>query len=111
MEEQAVNPGWRKSSYSNGGMSNCVEVGVVPQAKSTYGNGGSATCVEVGAAPWRKSSHSNGGSNNCVEAGHVTGAVLVRDTKDNGAGPVLRLTAADWRAFTSRLRAPARSCG
>ena len=28
----AVNPGWRKSSYSNGGQSNCVEAGHVPGA-------------------------------------------------------------------------------
>jgi len=81
-----VNPGWRKSSYSNGGANNCVE---------------------VGAVPWRKSSYSNGGMDNCVEAAPACGAVLVRDTKDNGGGPVLRLTPADWHAFTSRVRAAA----
>jgi len=27
-----VTPGWRKSSYSNGGGSNCVEAGHVPGA-------------------------------------------------------------------------------
>ena len=107
MEEPAVNPGWRKFSYSNGGMSNCVEVSSIPWRKSSHSNGGTANCVEVGAIPWRKSSHSNGGMDNCVEAGHVTGAVLVRDTKDNGVGPVLRLTPADWQAFTSRVRASA----
>jgi hypothetical protein len=80
----AVNPGWRKSSYSNG-------------------NGGA--CVEVGALPWRKSSYSNGGEANCVEAGHVPGAVLVRDTKDRGAGPVLRVSAQAWRRFVSGIRA------
>lgn len=80
---EPVNPGWRKSSYSD--------------------NGGTA-CVEVGATPWRKSRHSNGGSANCVEAAHATGAVLIRDTKDHGRGPVLRLTPANWRAFTARLR-------
>ncbi len=54
---------------------------------------------------WRKSSYSNGGAANCVEAAHVPGAVLVRDTKDNGAGPVLRVTPASWRRFTSATRA------
>jgi hypothetical protein len=86
MEEPALNPGWRKSTYSD--------------------NGGS-DCVEVGAVPWRKSSHSNGGSANCVEAGHAQGAVLIRDTKDGGHGPVLRVSAETWRAFTSAVRAGA----
>jgi hypothetical protein len=56
---------------------------------------------------WRKSSYSNGGGANCVEAGHVPGAVLVRDTEHCGAGPVLRVSAETWRAFTARLRAAA----
>jgi hypothetical protein len=82
-----VNPGWRKSSYS--------------------GNG-DGDCVEVGAIPWRKSSYSSGaGGSNCVEAGHVPGAVLIRDTKDHGAGPVLRVTPADWGRFTSAILATA----
>jgi hypothetical protein len=84
MAESAVNPGWRKSSYSD--------------------NGGSA-CVEVAAIPWRKSSFSSNGGSACIEAGHAPGAILVRDTKDNGTGPVLRLTPANWRALTTRLRA------
>jgi hypothetical protein len=83
MERPAVNPGWRTSSYSNGGANNCVE---------------------VGAIPWRTSSHSNGGSQTCVELGHVPDAVLIRDTKDHGAGPVLRVTPAAWSRFTARLR-------
>jgi hypothetical protein len=40
-----------------------------------------------------------------MEAGHANSAILVRDTKGNGTGPVLRLTPADWRGFTARLRA------
>ena len=54
---------------------------------------------------WRKSSYSNGGAANCVEAGHVPGAVLVRDTTQHGHGPVLRVSAETWRAFTAALRA------
>jgi hypothetical protein len=80
-----VSPGWRKSSYS--------------------GNGG-AQCVEVGALPWRKSTYSSNGGIQCVEAAHAPGAVLVRDTKDDGHGPVLRATPADWARFTSAVRAP-----
>ena len=82
-EPAAVNPGWRKSSYS--------------------GNGGDS-CVEVGAIPWRKSSYSDNGGDSCVEAGHVPGAVLVRDTTQHGEGPVLRVSAEAWERFTGTLR-------
>jgi hypothetical protein len=82
--EAAVNPRWRKPSYSNGGQSNCVE---------------------VGAIPWRKSSYSNGGGSNCVEAGHAPGAVLVRDTTQRGTGPVLRVSAETWRRFIAAVGA------
>ena len=81
-----MNPGWRKSSYSN--------------------NGG-ADCVEVGSIPWRKSTYSNNGGATCLEAGHVPGAVLVRDTTQHGRGPVLRMTPATWERFTSAVRAGA----
>jgi hypothetical protein len=87
MEEPAtatLSPGWRKASYSNDGGVNCVKVGTLP---------------------WRKSTYSNGASANCVEAAHALGAVLVRDTKDNGTGPVLRVTSADWNRFASAIRA------
>ena len=82
MEQPAVNPGWRKSSHSNGAGSNCVEVGV-----------------------WRKSSHSNGAGANCVEVGTAAGGVLVRDTT-NRAGGTLGFSAAAWRAFTGGLKQP-----
>ena len=88
MGESAVNPGWRKSSHS--------------------GSGGGANCVEVGAIPWRKSTHSSGsGQANCVEAGHANGAVLIRDTKHNGTGPVLRVTPTAWARLTTAIRATA----
>jgi len=54
---------------------------------------------------WRKSSHSGNGGGNCVEAGSVPGRVLIRDTKDHGHGPVLRVSAETWRAFTKTIRA------
>lgn len=100
MEQPATRPGWRKSSYSNGGMNNCVEVGT--WGKSSYSNGGADTCVEVGE--WRKSSHSNGGANNCVEVGHAAPVVLVRDTT-NRAGAVLAVPAPAWRALLAEIRA------
>jgi hypothetical protein len=103
-----MSPGWRKSSYSEaaGGV-NCVEVGALPWRKSSYSSSaGGVNCVEVGALPWRRSTYSSaGGGSNCVEAGHALGAVLVRDTKDNGTGPVLRVTPGTWMRFTRAVRA------
>jgi hypothetical protein len=83
MEARAVTPSWRKSSYS--------------------ANGGEA-CVEVGSVPWRTSSYTGNGGGNCVEAANVPGAVLIRDTKERGAGLVLRVSAQTWRAFLATLR-------
>ena len=51
---------------------------------------------------WRKSSYS--GNTGCVEAADRDGAVLVRDTKDHGRGPVHRYTAAEWRAFIANVK-------
>jgi hypothetical protein len=56
---------------------------------------------------WRKSSYSGNGGGACIEAAQVPGTVLVRDTKDNGTGPVLRVTPADWARLTSAVRANA----
>lgn len=49
---------------------------------------------------WRTASYSGNGAN-CVEAGSVHGAVLVRDTKDRGCGPVLQFSPEAFAAFTS----------
>jgi hypothetical protein len=125
----AVNPGWRKSSYSTqSGASSCVEVGTVPWRKSSYSTqSGAGSCVEVGTTPWRKSSHSSqsgatscvevgtapwrtssytgqSGAGTCLEAAHVPDAILVRDTTQHGHGPVLRLTPHDWHRLTTTLR-------
>lgn len=61
----------------------------------------------MSAGPWRagerrKSSHSNVG-NGCVEAQLAEDGVHVRDTKQRGAGPVLRVGHAAWRAFVAEL--------
>lgn len=81
---------WRKSSYSDSG--GCVEVDDWKKSSYSIGNG---QCLE-----WRKSSYStfNG---NCME---VAPGVLVRDTKDDGAGPVLRFSAPAWGEFITGIK-------
>lgn len=54
---------------------------------------------------WRRSTRSGGdGNDNCVEIAVAPGRVLVRDSKDP-RGPVLRVSAAEWREFLTDLRA------
>jgi hypothetical protein len=53
---------------------------------------------------WRKSSFSGNTAGNCVELGQGRGAVLVRDTKDHGHGPMLRVNPDDWQRFTSSIK-------
>ena len=90
MEPAAVNPGWRTSSYSDNGGSSCVEVGALPWRTSSYTDNGGSTCVEVAAL-----------------ARSAAGTVLIRDTTQHGGGPVLRVSAETWQAFTSAVRAGA----
>jgi len=61
---------------------------------------------------WHKSSWSayNG---NCVEVAEVGDLILIRDTKDNGAGPILCFTRTAWREFVGGLKRGdvAKRCG
>ncbi len=70
--------------------------------KSSYSGGQGGACVEVGT--WRKSSYSGGQGGECVEVASAPRFVAIRDTKDQGAGPVLRITAAAWTAFTNGIK-------
>lgn len=69
---------WRKSSSSDGGNTNCVEVA------------------------WRKSSFSSDGNSDCVEVAFGVVRVAVRDSK-NSAGPVLAFPEGTWRVAVTRL--------
>lgn len=53
---------------------------------------------------WRRASYSGNGGANCVEVAHSASAVLIRDTKDKGHGPVLRVSPEAWEKFTGTLR-------
>jgi hypothetical protein len=58
----------------------------------------------LATAMWFKSSRSNG-QNACVEVAYLEDeAVAVRDTKDDGRGPVMVFTAAQWGAFLDGVR-------
>ena len=73
---------------------------LTPWRKSTYSGGNGSNCVEVGT--WRKASYSaqNG---NCVEVGGDGPAVMVRDTKDR-AGAALMFGPDAWRRFAARIK-------
>jgi hypothetical protein len=61
--------------------------------------------IDPSGPDWRTSSYS-GPTGNCVEVAELPGGDhVVRDTKDHGTGPVLRLTGGAWAAFTAGVRA------
>ncbi|HEY6315009.1 MAG TPA: DUF397 domain-containing protein [Streptosporangiaceae bacterium] len=53
---------------------------------------------------WRKSSYSGGQGGNCVEVADHGNRVLVRDTKQDRNGPVLRFSPAAWRRFAAQVK-------
>lgn len=73
--------------------------------KSTRSNRGGGQCVEVGAI-WRTSSYSNSGGGTCVEVGPLTdlsGRIAVRDSKHR-EGAVLTASAPEWAGFVAALK-------
>lgn len=74
--------------------------------KSSYSNSQGA-CVEVDmefieAASWRTACGSMNGE--CIEVGHGPAVVGVRDTKDNGTGPILKFTGDEWGKFLHAVK-------
>ena len=59
--------------------------------------------MESSILNWRKSSHSGGNGGSCVEVANAS-RVLVRDTKQDGTGPVLRFSPAAWRRFADQVK-------
>jgi Domain of unknown function (DUF397) len=58
----------------------------------------------IDSVTWRTSSFSGSNGGNCLESASIPGAVLVRDTKNHGTGPVLRFTPAAWTAFLDQAK-------
>jgi hypothetical protein len=54
--------------------------------------------TDTATPTWRTSSYTSNGES-CVEVAPTADAVLVRDTKDAGTGPILHFTQAGWTAF------------
>ncbi|MDC0767516.1 DUF397 domain-containing protein [Streptomyces sp. HD] len=67
--------------------------------KSSYSDGGGGDCVEVAYA-WRKSSYSDSGGGACVEVAPCphTPTIHIRDSK-NPDGPNLTVSGKAWAAF------------
>jgi hypothetical protein len=59
---------------------------------------------DVSETRWRKSTRS-GTNGNCVEVGTAVAAIGVRDTKDQGHGPVLVFGRPVWGAFLDACKA------
>jgi hypothetical protein len=53
---------------------------------------------------WRKSTYSGANGGNCVEVAPTGAGIAVRDTKDRGHGPVLRVTPAAWDQFLTGVK-------
>ncbi len=58
----------------------------------------------IGEPRWRTSSYSGNGGASCVEVASAGGAILVRDTKNHGRGPVHRYAPKAWHTFVAAVR-------
>ncbi|MER5443259.1 DUF397 domain-containing protein [Streptomyces sp. NPDC002790] len=70
--------------------------------KSSYSDDGGGQCLEVAYA-WRKSTYSDGGGGNCVEVAGCPHAVHVRDSKDSGL-PHVVVAGGVWERFVAWAR-------
>jgi hypothetical protein len=83
---------------------NYAELSRAAWRKSSYSGGNGGECVEA-AAVWRKSTYSSSNGGECVEVAPGPALlVAVRDSRDP-SGPKLLLTPAQWRTFTTSIKA------
>jgi hypothetical protein len=72
---------------------------------NTYYRGRGICPADITRAAWQKSSFS-GYNGNCFEIARLRGdRIGVRDTKDQGSGPVLVFSQDEWTAFMAGLKA------
>lgn len=72
---------------------------LIKLSRKRYNRSHGVTPADIGRASWRKSSFSSY-NGSCFEVSRLSPDRFgVRDTKDNGAGPILVFTGAEWRAF------------
>jgi hypothetical protein len=60
--------------------------------------------MDVTRATWRKSTYSGNSGGNCVEVADHGRRVSVRDTKQDGTGPVLQFSPAAWHRFANQVK-------
>ncbi|MFI0774560.1 DUF397 domain-containing protein [Streptomyces sp. NPDC021212] len=72
--------------------------------KSSYSDSGGGDCVEI-ALDWHKSSYSDSSGGQCVEVARTSATVHVRDSKIPD-GPNLQIPADAWSAFLTTLTPP-----
>jgi hypothetical protein len=95
---QLVYPSSRFSNILKGQLGPVRVLLTLLSEKSYYRARGVST-ADVRRGAWRKSSFSNM-NGSCVEISRLlSNRIGVRDTKDNGIGPVLIFTTAEWNAF------------
>ena len=66
------------------------------------GEGAGRAVDDQAGVVWRKSTLST--TNGCVEVAVVGDRIAVRDSKQEGRGPVLEFTAVEWQAFVGGVR-------
>ncbi|MEU6480788.1 DUF397 domain-containing protein [Streptomyces sp. NPDC047017] len=71
--------------------------------KSSYSDDEGAQCLEVAYA-WRKSSYSSDQGGACLEVATCPHTIHIRDSKNTGDAPTLRLAPVSWTAFTGSLK-------
>ncbi len=72
------------------------------QGKFRHREGTAMTTPDWSKARWRKSINSDSGG--CVEVAYADGLIGVRDTKDNGTGPILAFTEHEWDCFVRGVK-------